>query len=162
MGRSSARWHVAREDIDRAAEAVQDADRRRIHVFIATSALHREYKLKMAKEQVVRRAVEGVSRAKEFVTDVEFSPEDASRTELDFLVEVVGRAIDAGATTINIPDTVGYAMPEQYAAIFEHLRKHVRDIDQVVLSAHCHDDLGMAAANSLAAIRAARGRSSAR
>jgi 2-isopropylmalate synthase len=144
----------ARADIDRAADAVRDAEKPRIHVFLATSAIHREFKLKMAKEAIVKRAVEGVSRAKEFCSDVEFSPEDASRTELDFLTEVVERAIEAGATTINIPDTVGYAVPHQYAACFEHLRKHVRGIERVVLSAHCHDDLGLAVANSLAAIAA--------
>jgi 2-isopropylmalate synthase len=108
----------------------------------------------MAKEQIVKRAVEGVSRAKEFCSDVEFSPEDASRTELEFLAEVVEQAIAAGATTINIPDTVGYAMPEQYGACFEYLRRHVRGIERVVLSAHCHDDLGFAVANSLAAVKA--------
>jgi len=124
-------------------------------VFLATSAIHREFKLKMAKETIVKRAVEGVSRAKEFCGDVEFSPEDASRTELEFLAEVVERAIEAGATTINIPDTVGYAVPHQYAACFEYLRKNVRGINSVVLSAHCHDDLGLAVANSLAAVAAA-------
>src|SRR5207253_347514 len=96
--------------------------------------------------------VEGVKRAKGFCADVEFSPEDAARTELDFLAEVVERVIEAGATTVNIPDTVGYAVPSQYAAAIAHLRKHVRGIDQVVISVHCHDDLGMAVANSLAAI----------
>jgi len=144
----------ARADIDRAADAVRDAQKPRIHVFLATSAIHREFKLKMAKETIVKRAVEGVSRAKEFCGDVEFSPEDASRTELEFLAEVVERAIEAGATTINIPDTVGYAVPHQYAACFEYLREHVRGIDRVVLSAHCHDDLGLAVANSLAAVAA--------
>ena len=141
-----------RADIERAAEAVRDSPRPRIHVFLATSAIHREFKLRMAKEQIVRRAVEGVSRAKEFCADVEFSPEDASRTELEFLAEVVERAIEAGATTINIPDTVGYAMPDQYGACFEYLKKQVRGIERIVLSAHCHDDLGLAVANSLAAV----------
>src|SRR5438132_5750257 len=103
------------EDIDRAWEALRDATRPRIHVFLATSAIHREFKLHMAKDEIIRRAVEGVSRAKECCADIEFSPEDASRTELDFLAEVVERAIDAGATTVNIPDTVGYAVPSQYA-----------------------------------------------
>src|SRR4029077_13743854 len=110
------------------------------------------FKLKMAKEEILRRAVEAVKRAKAFCEDVEFSPEDASRTELDFLVEVVEKAIEAGATTINLPDTVGYAVPEQYGAIFAHMKKHIRGIDKVVLSAHCHNDLGMAVANSLAAV----------
>src|SRR3954454_24413456 len=102
------------EDIDRAAEALRDAPRPRIHVFLATSAIHREFKLKMVKEEIVRRAVEGVQRAKGYCFDIEFSPEDAARTELDFLAEVVEKAIEAGATTINIPDTVGYAVPSQY------------------------------------------------
>src|SRR5215831_2020260 len=140
------------EDIDRAWEALTDAGRPRIHVFLATSAIHREFKLHMAKEEIVRRAVESVSRAKEYCEDIEFSPEDASRTELDFLAEVVERAIEAGATTVNIPDTVGYAVPSQYAAAIAHLKKHVRGIDKAVISVHCHDDLGMAVANSLAAL----------
>src|SRR5436309_4149625 len=104
------------DDIDRAWGALREASRPRIHVFLATSAIHREFKLKMAKEEIVRRAVEGVQRAKGYCDDVEFSPEDAARTELDFLTEVVQAAVDAGATTINIPDTVGFAVPTHYAA----------------------------------------------
>src|SRR6201998_4092923 len=130
------------EDIDRAAKAVRDADKPRIHVFLATSAIHRELKLKMAKEEIIRRAVEGVKRAKGYVEDVEFSPEDAARTELDFLAEGVERAVEAGATTVNIPATVGYAVPSQYAAAIAYLKKHVRGIDRVVISVHCHNDLG--------------------
>jgi 2-isopropylmalate synthase len=140
------------DDIDRAAQALKDAPKPRIHVFLATSAIHREFKLKMAKEEIVRRAVAGVTRAKGYVQDVEFSPEDAARTELDFLAEVVEKAIEAGATTVNIPDTVGYAVPEQYAAAIRHLKRHVRGIDKVVISVHCHNDLGLAVANSLAAL----------
>ena len=140
------------DDIDRAWEALRDAPRPRIHVFLATSAIHREFKLRMAKEEIVRRAVEGVKRAKEYLEDVEFSPEDAARTELDFLAEVVEKAVEAGATTVNIPDTVGYAVPSQYAAAIRHLKQHVRGIDQVVISVHCHNDLGLAVANSLAAV----------
>src|SRR5437868_7006080 len=140
------------EDIDRAGKALVGCPRPRIHVFLATSAIHREFKLKMAKEEIVRRAVEAVKRAKGYVQDVEFSPEDAARTELDFLAEVVEAAIAAGATTVNIPDTVGYAVPSQYAAAIAHLRKNVRGIDNVVISVHCHNDLGMAVANSLTAI----------
>src|SRR5438445_3651825 len=140
------------DDIDRAWEALRDAGRPRIHVFLATSAIHREFKLKMAKEEIVRRAVEGVKRARGYCADVEFSPEDAARTELDFLAEVVERAVEAGATTLNIPDTVGYAVPTQYAAAIAHLKKHVRGIDKVILSVHCHNDLGLAVANSLAAV----------
>lgn len=141
-----------KDDIERAGEALRDAPRARIHVFLATSAIHREFKLKMAKDEIVRRAVEGVKRAKEYRDDVEFSPEDAARTELDFLAEVVERTVEAGATTVNIPDTVGYAVPSQYAAAIAHLRKYVRGVDKVVLSVHCHNDLGLAVANSLAAV----------
>src|SRR6202171_1224970 len=108
-----ARFHA--DDIDRAWEALRECSRPRIHVFLATSAIHREFKLRMAKEEIVRRAVEGVERARACCEDVEFSPEDAARTELEFLAEVVEKVIEAGATTINIPDTVGYAVPEQYA-----------------------------------------------
>ncbi|MCS6864349.1 MAG: 2-isopropylmalate synthase [Gemmataceae bacterium] len=139
-------------DIDRAAEALREAARPRIHVFLATSAIHREFKLRMTPEEVVKRAVEGVQRARERCEDVEFSPEDAARTELDFLAEVVERVIEAGATTLNIPDTVGYAVPQHYAAIIRHLKQHVRGIERCVLSVHCHNDLGLAVANSLAAL----------
>jgi 2-isopropylmalate synthase len=141
-------------DIDRAWEAVRDADRPRIHVFLATSAIHRDFKLNMAKRDIVQQVRESVSRARACCADVEFSPEDASRTEADFLAEVVAQAVAAGATTINIPDTVGYAVPEEYGALFQYLRANVPGIDDAVLSAHCHDDLGMAVANSLAAVRA--------
>src|SRR5579884_2209924 len=139
-------------DIDRAGEALRDCPRRRIHVFLATSAIHRQFKLKMAKEEILRRSIEGVRRAKQYTDDIEFSPEDAARTELDFLAEVVEAAIDAGATTVNIPDTVGYAVPSQYAAAIAHLKQHVGNIDKAIISVHCHDDLGMAVANSLAAV----------
>jgi 2-isopropylmalate synthase len=140
-------------DIDRAAEAVKDAARPRIHVFLATSAIHREYKLRMTPDEVVKRAVEGVKRARDRCDDIEFSPEDAARTELDFLAEVVEKAIEAGATTLNIPDTVGYAVPNHYASIIRHLKQTVRGIDKCVLSVHCHNDLGLAVANSLAALQ---------
>src|SRR5213080_3075423 len=140
------------DDIDRAWDALRDAPRPRIHVFLATSAIHREFKLRMAKEEIIARAVECVRRAKGYCEDIEFSPEDAARTELDFLAEVVEKAIDAGATTVNIPDTVGYAMPNQYAAAIKHLKQTVRGIDKVVISVHCHNDLGLAVANSLAAL----------
>jgi 2-isopropylmalate synthase len=140
-------------DIDRAAEAVKDAARPRIHVFLATSAIHREFKLRMSREEIVRRAVEGVKRAREYVEDVEFSPEDAARTELDFLAEVVEKAVEAGATTLNIPDTVGYAVPSHYASVIRYLKNTVRGIDNCILSVHCHNDLGLAVANSLAALQ---------
>src|SRR5204863_3262368 len=117
------------DDIDRAWEALRNAPRSRIHVFLATSAIHREFKLRMAKEEIIRRAVEGVKRARSYCEDVEFSPEDAARTELDFLAEVVERVVEAGATTVNIPDTVGYAVPSQYAAAIRHLKQTVRGIN---------------------------------
>jgi 2-isopropylmalate synthase len=139
-------------DIDRAADAVKDAARPCIHVFLATSAIHREFKLRMTSEEVAKRAIEGVKRARDRCEHIEFSPEDAARTELDFLAEVVEKAVEAGATTLNIPDTVGYAVPSHYASIIRHLKKHVRGIDKCILSVHCHDDLGLAVANTLAAL----------
>ena len=140
------------EDIELAARALSDAPRHRIHVFLATSAIHRQYKLNMAQEEILRLAGAGVARARELAADVEFSPEDASRTELEFLAQVVEVAIAAGATTVNIPDTVGYTVPDEFAELFRYLRKNVRGIDNVRLSVHCHDDLGMAVANSLTAV----------
>ena len=145
------------KDIDRAWEALKRAEKPRIHVFLATSAIHREFKLKMSREEIVARAVAGVSRAAGYCDDVEFSPEDAARTEHDFLCQVVESAIEAGATTINIPDTVGYATPEQMHATIAMLRDRVPNIDRAVISVHCHDDLGLAVANSLAAVRAGAG-----
>jgi len=141
-------------DIIRAADAVKNAAKPRIHVFCATSEIHRQYKLKRAKEEIIKMSVEGTKLAKSFTQDVEFSPEDASRTEWDFLVDVVTAVIEAGATTVNIPDTVGYAMPAEFGDLIRHLVAKVPNIDQTVLSVHCHDDLGLAVANSLAAIRA--------
>tara|TARA_R110002072_G_scaffold303099_1_gene493365 strand:+ start:42733 stop:44304 length:1572 start_codon:yes stop_codon:yes gene_type:complete len=142
------------EDIDRAGDALQDAEKKRMHVFLATSAIHREHKLKMGKDEIVQRAVEMVERAKGFTDDVEFSPEDAARTELDFLCEVTEKAIAAGATTVNIPDTVGYSTPSHYFHIIRHLKENVPNIDKAVISTHCHNDLGLAVANSLSAVEA--------
>lgn len=141
-----------RDDIEKAARALRPAPKHRIHVFLATSAIHRQYKLGMAKEEIIRSAVEGVRIAREYCEDVEFSPEDASRTELEFLAQVVEAVIDAGATTVNIPDTVGYTVPHEFAELFRYLRKNVSNIDRARLSVHCHDDLGMAVANSLMAV----------
>ncbi|HTL91256.1 MAG TPA: 2-isopropylmalate synthase [Steroidobacteraceae bacterium] len=140
------------EDIELAARALAAAERRRLHVFLATSAIHRQYKLNMAQEEILRLAAAGVGRARELCEDVEFSPEDASRTELEFLAQVVEVAIAAGATTVNIPDTVGYTVPDEFAELFRYLRKNVCGIEGVRLSVHCHDDLGMAVANSLTAV----------
>ena len=145
------------QDIDRAWEAVQYAERSRIHVFLATSAVHREHKLKMDKDEIIRRAVAGVQRAIGYCPDVEFSPEDAARTEIDFLCEVVEAAIDAGATTVNIPDTVGYATPKHMGDVIRTLRRRVPNIDRAVISVHCHNDLGLAVANSLSAVEAGAG-----
>lgn len=142
------------EDIEKVYTAVKGADRHRIHVFVATSAIHREHKLKMAKEEIIRSAVGAIRLARELCDDVEFSPEDASRTELAYLAEVVTAAIEAGATTVNIPDTVGYTVPAEFDQLFRYLKKHVRNIDKITLSVHCHNDLGMAVANSLAAVMA--------
>lgn len=145
------------KDIDAAGAAVQPAGRRgRIHVFLATSKIHREFKLGKAEEEIIRLAVEGVRRAKTYVKDVEFSPEDASRTEPDFLVKVCRAAVEAGASTVNIPDTVGWAVPIEFEALIRRLRSAVPEFQsgQALISVHCHNDLGLAAANSLAAIRA--------
>ncbi|MEE8307187.1 MAG: 2-isopropylmalate synthase [Gammaproteobacteria bacterium] len=141
-------------DIHRCWEAVKDAEHPRIHVFVATSEIHREHKLQMAKEEIIKSAVGGVKMARELCDDVEFSPEDASRTELDFLAEVVEAVIEAGASTVNIPDTVGYTVPTEFAELFRYLNENVRGIENIRLSVHCHDDLGMAVANSLAAVHA--------
>jgi len=142
------------EDIDRAHQALKAAEKRRLHVFLATSSIHREFKLKMDKKQIVGTAVEMVKRAVDYCPDVEFSPEDAARTEMEFLCEVVERAIEAGATTVNIPDTVGYATPSHFYHVIEQLKQKVPNIDRAVISCHCHNDLGLAVANSLAAIEA--------
>jgi 2-isopropylmalate synthase len=141
-------------DIEKVHAAVKGAEKHRIHVFVATSAIHREYKLKMAKEEIIKTAVGAIKMARELCDDVEFSPEDASRTELGYLAEVVSAAIEAGASTVNIPDTVGYTVPAEFDELFRYLKKHVQGIDNITLSVHCHDDLGMAVANSLAAVRA--------
>ncbi|UFJ39203.1 2-isopropylmalate synthase [Brevibacillus humidisoli] len=139
-------------DIDKAYEALRHAANPCIHVFIATSPIHRQYKLRMSKEEVIERAVAAVRHAKKYVQEVEFSAEDAGRTEIPFLAEVVQAAIDAGATIVNIPDTVGYMTPHEYGNIFRELTQRVNGIERIKLSCHCHDDLGMAVANSLAAI----------
>jgi 2-isopropylmalate synthase len=141
-----------RGDIAASWEALKDAPRRRCHVFLATSPIHRDFKLKMAKEEIIKRAVDGVKMARDKFDDVEFSTEDAARTELEFLSEVVERVIEAGASTVNIPDTVGYALPQTYAETLAYLRKNVRGIDRAIMSVHCHNDLGLAVANSLAGV----------
>jgi 2-isopropylmalate synthase len=141
-------------DIDRAWEAVQAAQRPRIHTFIATSEIHIKYKLKSTQEEVLEAAVAAVKRAKGYTEDVEFSPEDAHRTNQDFLCRVVEAAIKAGATTINIPDTVGYGLPWEFGERIRDMMNRVPGMERVVVSAHCHNDLGLGVANSLEAIRA--------
>ena len=145
------------KDIDAAGAAVKPAGKRaRIHVFLATSKIHREFKLGKAQHEIIRLAVEGVKHARSYVDDVEFSPEDGSRTEPEFLVQVCRAAIDAGATTLNIPDTVGWAVPEQYAALIGRLYREIPEFQsgKAIISVHCHNDLGLAVANSLAAVGA--------
>ena len=140
-------------DIDAAGAAVKPAgDRGRIHVFLATSKLHLEHKLRKAQSEILRLAAEGIRHARTLCKDVEFSPEDASRTEPEFLAQITQAAIEAGATTINIPDTVGYAVPDQFAELIRYLFANVKDIHDAVVSVHCHNDLGLAVANSLAAV----------
>jgi 2-isopropylmalate synthase len=139
-------------DIDRAGEALRDAKRGRIHTFIATSPIHMRDKLRMTPDQVVEKAVEAVKRARQYTDDVEFSPEDAGRSELQFLCRVLEAVIAAGARTVNIPDTVGYNIPFQFGELIRQLRERVPNSDQAVFSVHCHNDLGLAVANSLAAV----------
>lgn len=141
-----------KKDIDVARQALEKAERARIHTFIATSDIHLEHKLKMSRLQVLAQAQESVRYAKQFVQDVEFSAEDASRSDWDFLCQIYSAVIAAGATTINVPDTVGYTTPAEFGALIKYLRENVTNIDKAVISVHCHDDLGMAVANSLAAV----------
>ncbi len=143
-----------REDIERAAKSVERAERPRIHVFLASSDIHLQYKLRMTREQALEQVARMVALARTYVDDVEFSPEDSTRTDHDFLCQFVEAAIRAGATTINLPDTVGYATPEEYAAMFRMILERVAGAEKVILSTHCHNDLGLAVANTLAAIRA--------
>jgi 2-isopropylmalate synthase len=144
---------ASENDIRSAYEAVKVAKYPRIHVFLATSPIHREHKLRMTKEQVIERLVRMVTYAKSLCQDIEFSPEDAGRTEPEFLYQAVEAAINAGATTINIPDTVGYTMPDEFGAVIAGVMKNVPNIERAVVSVHCHNDLGLATANTLAGIR---------
>lgn len=139
-------------DIDRAAEALRGAASARIHTFIATSAIHMQHKLRMQPEQVLEAAVRAVKRARQYTDDVEFSPEDAGRSDSAFLCRVIEAVIDAGARTVNIPDTVGYSLPHRFGALIRELRERIPNSDKAVFSVHCHNDLGLAVANSLAAV----------
>ncbi len=145
---------AVKADIDRAWEAVKGAKRPMIHTFIATSDIHMEHKLKMTREQVLERAAEMVAYAKSLCGHVEFSAEDASRSDIDFLCQVLETVIASGADVLNIPDTVGYSTPNEMAALITHIKKNVKDIDKVIISVHCHNDLGLAVANSLASVGA--------
>ncbi len=140
-------------DIKTTWDAIKEAQKPRIHTFIGTSPLHREYKLKKTPDQIVEMAVKGVSLAKSLCDRVDFSPEDAGRTERDFLVRIIDAAIEAGADTINIPDTVGYLSPDEFGDLIKHLIKEVKYSDKVIFATHCHNDLGMATANSLAGVK---------
>ena len=140
-------------DIDRAWEAVKHAKKPRIHTFIATSDLHMKYKLNMKPDQVVEKAVEAVKYAKQFTDNVEFSAEDGSRSDRDFLCRILESVIDAGATTVNVPDTVGYALPDEYGELIKYLMANTKNIDKAIVSVHCHNDLGLATANTLSAVK---------
>jgi 2-isopropylmalate synthase len=140
------------EDIDRAGEAVRPAEQKRIHTFIATSDIHLKFKLRMEREDVLNAAVKAVKRARQYTDDVEFSAEDATRSERDYLCKVTEEVIKAGASTVNIPDTVGYTIPQEYGELIDYLMSKVTNIDKAVISVHCHNDLGLAVANSLTAV----------
>ena len=146
-----ARCH--KDDIDACWEAVKRAEKPRIHVFLASSDIHLEHKLRMTREQALEQGREMVAYARSLCPDIEYSPEDAGRTDPAYLYQVVEAVIDAGATTVNIPDTVGYTMPEEFGALISDIKEHVPNIDKAVISVHCHNDLGLATANSLAAVR---------
>jgi 2-isopropylmalate synthase len=143
-----------REDIEAAARATEPAERSRIHTFLSTSDLHLAAKLQITREQALDQIAEMVALAKSYCDDVEFSPEDATRTDREFLVKVCEVAIQAGATTLNLPDTVGYCIPQDYAQMFTDVRARVQGIENIILSAHCHDDLGLAVANTIASVEA--------
>ncbi|MGG3468267.1 2-isopropylmalate synthase [Neobacillus pocheonensis] len=143
---------ATKSDIDIAWDALKDAAEPRLHVFLATSPIHMKYKLMKTEDQVVQTAVDMVAYARQRFPHIEWSAEDASRSDLDFLVRIITKVIDAGATVINLPDTVGYTTPEEYGRMFRYVRENVPNIHRAALSCHCHDDLGMAVANSLAAI----------
>jgi 2-isopropylmalate synthase len=140
------------KDIDRAGEAIKAANSGRIHTFIATSPIHMKMKLRMEPEQVVEQAVKAVTRARQYTDNVEFSPEDAGRSDLDFLCRILEAVIDAGAGTLNIPDTVGYNIPDQFGSLIRNLRERIPNSDKAIFSVHCHNDLGLAVANSLSAV----------
>ncbi len=142
-----------KKDIDAAHEALQNARRARIHVFLATSKIHMEHKLKKSQDEILQMAIDAVKYARQKCDNIEFSPEDASRSEKEFLYKIIEAVINAGATTVNIPDTVGYSMPIEYGQLIADIKNNVPNIHKAIISVHCHDDLGVAVANSLAAVR---------
>ena len=142
------------KDIESTAKALEKAEKPRIHVFLSTSKVHREHMVEKAKEEIIEMGAKAVSFARKLCDDVEFSPMDATRTEKDFLADVTREVIQAGATTVNIPDTVGYTIPEEFAQLIGYLKQNVDNINQAIISVHCHNDLGLAVSNSLAAVQA--------
>ena len=142
-----------KEDIKAAGDAIEPAKNKRIHTFIATSPIHMKHKLKKSPDEVLKMAVEAVGYAKTFTDDIEFSPKDAYRSDVSFLIQILTAVIEAGATTLNIPDTVGYVLPYEYGELIARLKTDVPGIDRCIISTHCHNDLGMAVANSLAGVR---------
>jgi len=145
---------LVKTDIEKAAQALEGAKRKRIHTFIATSPIHREFKLNMSKDEILKSIKENVAYAKSFVDEIEFSCEDATRTEKEFLVEAYSTAIEAGATILNVPDTVGYRTPQEIFELIKYLKENIRGIEKAEISVHCHDDLGLSVSNSIAAIEA--------
>ena len=145
------------EDIDRAWEALKGAPKCRIHTFLSSSDIHLKHQFRMTREEALKRAVEMVRHARSYVEDVEYSPMDATRSDLSYLCEVVEAVVEAGAGTVNIPDTVGYTTPQEFGQIIRTLCERVRDMNQAIISVHCHNDLGLAVANSMAAIHAGAG-----
>jgi 2-isopropylmalate synthase len=152
--RVAALARTSKEDLDKAWAAVREAAHPRIHTFIATSEIHMKHKLNMTRDEVLREAVESIKYAKKFTDDVEFSTEDGTRSDRDFLCRVFEAAIEAGATTVNLPDTTGYAIPNEYAELIKYVREHTPNIHRAVMSVHCHNDLGLATANTLAGLKA--------
>lgn len=151
--------HANAEAIDRAWEAIKKAKKPRIHIFLSASDIHLLYQLKKTREEILETSRDMVARAKKYTDDIEFSPMDASRTEPAYIYRIAEAVIDAGATTLNIPDTVGYATPQEFGDLIEGIFKNVPNIGKAVVSVHCHDDLGLAVANSLEAVRRGHGRS---
>ena len=144
---------ATKKDISRCFDAVKHAPKHRIHTFLATSDIHLQHKLKISRDECIERSVEAVKIAASLTDDVEFSPEDAGRSDRDFLVQVLDEVAAVGATTLNIPDTVRYVIPEEYGSLIAYLKSNMKHADKVIFSTHCHNDLGLATANTLAAVK---------